>query len=531
VFRSVLGEAAIVGLISSLIGVGLGVLTAIGLKALLRGFGVDLPSGPLIIEPRTVIVGIIVGVGVTVIAAISPARRAVRIAPIAALSTAPASADASLRRRLIVGSVVTVLGALALGVGLSKPKIALVGLGAAALFIGITVLAPALARPLASAIGRPLARLLGVSGRLGRENSMRSPRRTAQTASALMIGLALVSAMAVFGGSAKASATSSVDNAVRADLIISSSSSNSAGTISTRIPALAAAAPGVTASATVYGGQFEVRSSLDTLRALSTDGLAKTVIVQLTSGRLSALSAGDLLIDTTTAKSDHLSVGDRVPVAFALTGRSTMRVGGIYKPNALITSYLVSDTFYRSHFQDPQPGAVLLNGMNPVQLERTVKAALAAYPNVQVQSRAEFEKAQISQVNQLLGLIYALLALAILIALIGIVNTLMLSVFERTREIGLLRAVGMGRRQVRSMVRSESVILALFGAVIGIVIGTGLGIALVAALRNQGIVSTSVPVVTLIVLLVLAGLLGLLAASWPARRAARLDILSAIATE
>ena len=187
VFRSVLGEAAVVGFISSAIGVGLGVLAALGLRALLRGFGIDLPSGPLIIELRTVIVGMLVGVGVTVIAAISPARRAVRIPPIAAIAVTPPSTDASLRRRLTLGAILAVAGVAVLGVGLAAPKIQLVGLGAVALFIGVAILAPALARPVAGAVGRPLARLFGVAGRLGRENSIRSPRRTAQTASALTV--------------------------------------------------------------------------------------------------------------------------------------------------------------------------------------------------------------------------------------------------------------------------------------------------------------------------------------------------------
>jgi putative ABC transport system permease protein len=531
VFRSVLGEAAAVGLVSSGIGVGLGVLAALGLRALLRAFNIDLPSGPLVIEARTVIVALVVGVGVTVLAAVSPARRAVRISPIAAISNQRVESDASLRRRVGVGLSLAVLGAAALGVGLAAPAIALVGIGAVALFVGVAVLAPALARRFSSVIGRPLAALTGVAGRLGRENSMRSPRRTAQTASALMIGLALVSAMAVFGASASRSATSSVDNAISADLIVTTSGSNASGAFSNAVPAVASSVPGVTASSIVYGGEFEVRGSLETLRALSLQGLTKTVILQMTAGSPSALANGGLLIDSTTAHSDHLGVGDTVPVTFARTGPATLRIGGIYKSNALLTKYLVSDAFYRAHFQDPQAGAVLLATAGNPAVERAVTAALAAYPNVQVQSRAQFEKAQTAQVNQLLGLVYALLGLAVIIALIGIVNTLMLSVFERTREIGLLRAVGMKRRQIRTMIRSEAVILAVFGAIIGVVIGAGLGVALVSSLRSQGITDTVVPVGNLVIFLVLSAALGLLAASWPARKASRLDVLMAIATD
>ena len=531
VFRSVLGEAAVVGLVSSLVGLGLGVLAALGLEKLLSGFGVTLPTGSLVFEARTVIVCLVVGVGVTLVSAISPARRAVRIAPVAAVSDQATEEEIPLRRRFIRGGVITVLGVLSLAFGLTKPAVALVGIGAVLIFVGVAMLAPALARPMASFIGRPLARVLGISGRLGRENSMRSPRRTAQTSAALMVGLALVSAIAVFGASLSRSATSSVDNAISADLIVSTTNKNGNGNFSTAIPKAASSVPGVTASSTVYGNQFEVRGSLQSLLGLGTKNLSQTVILNMTAGTARALSSGELLIDTNTANADDLSVGDTVPVRFALTGPATMRIGGIYQPNALAGKYLVSDAFFLAHFQDPLPGAVLLKTDGSPGVQQAVERALAPYPNVQVQTRAQFEASQSAQINQLLGLVYALLALAVLIALIGIVNTLMLSVFERTHEIGLLRAVGMRRRQIRAMIRSESVILAVFGAIIGIIVGTCLGIALVSALHSQGITDTVVPVSNLVVFLILAALLGLLAASWPARRAARLDVLAAIAAE
>jgi putative ABC transport system permease protein len=208
-----------------------------------------------------------------------------------------------------------------------------------------------------------------------------------------------------------------------------------------------------------------------------------------------------------------------------------MRIGGIFEANALIGKYLVSAAFFQSHFSTPLPAAMLLRTNGSGGVDQAVTNALAPYPNVQVQTKAQFEQTQVKSVNQLLGLVYALLALAVLIALIGIVNTLMLSVFERTREIGLLRAVGMRRRQVRAMIRSEAVILAIFGAIIGIVIGTGLGIALVSSLKQQGITDTVVPASSLVIFLLLAALLGLIAASWPARRAAKLDVLAAIAAQ
>jgi putative ABC transport system permease protein len=527
VFGSVLGEAAITGLVSSVIGLGLGVLAALGLQALLRGFGVTLPPGSLVFEPRTVLVGLAVGVGVTVVSAIGPARGAVRIPPVVALDDRQSAASASLRRRFIWGTAVAVIGAVLLGLGLAKPAIQLVGIGAAALFIGVATLSPALARPLSSVIGRPLPRLLGVAGKLGRENSMRNPRRTAQTAAALMVGLALVSAMAVFGASLSKSATSSADQAISADLIVTATGS---GELSNSVPATASAVPGVTASSAVYQGRFEFQNTLTSLTAVSTDHLADTVILRMTAGTPAALAQGELLIDSTTARSKHLSGGDTVQARFARTGPAALRIGGIYQANALIGSYLVSAGFFGAHYSPQPPGALLLR-TNGVAVDNAVTKALAPYQNLQVQTRAQFEQSQVSAVNQLLGLVYALLGLAVIIALIGIVNTLMLSVFERTREIGLLRAVGMGRRQVRAMVRSEAVILAIFGAIVGIVIGTALGLALVASLRQQGITETAVPVTSLLIFLLLSALLGLVAASWPARRAARLDVLAAIATE
>ncbi len=530
VFWAVLAEAAIVGLLASLIGLGLGVLAATGLEALLSGFGITLPSGPLVFETRTVVVALLVGVGVTLIAAISPARRAVRIAPVAALVDHESDQGVTLRRRFVRGGLCGAAGVGVLALGLTKPAIELVGLGAVCVFVSVAQLAPAVARPMSSVLGRPLARLLGAPGKLGRENSMRSPRRTAQTSSALMVGLALISAVAVFGASLSTSATASIDNAISAALVIPPSSP-AAGGFSNSVPATADAVKGVSAASTVYSGEFEFQRSLGTLAGVSPTSVGHTLILRMSTGSPAALATGGLLIDTTTANSDHLAVGDVVGVKFAETGTSTMRIGGIYEANALLGSFLVGDGFFLRHFSVPLPIAVLLETNGSPGVAQRVVAALHGYPNVKIQTRAQFEQSQRAQVNQLLGLIYALLALAVLIALIGIVNTLMLSVFERTREIGLLRAVGMKRRQVRIMIRAESVILAVFGAVIGIVVGTCLGIALSWSLRQQGITDIVVPVRSLLTFLVLAGLLGLGAASWPARRAAKLDVLTAIAAE
>jgi putative ABC transport system permease protein len=536
IFRSVLFEALLLGIGASLLGIGLGVLTASGLEALLKAFGITLPSGSLVFASRTVVAGLLVGVGVTVVSAISPARRAVKIAPIAAISTFEVAQRESSTRRLTIGAVIGVAGILVLTIGLSRAAIQLVGIGAVGIFIAVGTLAPMIARPVSSVLGRPLARILGVSGRIGRENSMRSPRRTAQTSAALMVGMALVSTIAVFGASLSKSATGTVSDAVSADYIISGAASGGPDTgLSLGATEAVAAVPGVSRVTNVYSGQFEISRSLATLSSLAPSDLSSTVILRMTSGAAAtSLAEGQLLIDTNTANTKHLSVGSVVPVTFAETGPTTIRIGGIFKPNALLGSYLTGSAFFHAHFAATTlPVAVLLATSTgaTAPTSAAVKAALRGFPNLNVQTRAEFVKTQQASIDQLLGLIYALLALAILIALIGIVNTLMLSVFERTHEIGLLRAVGMRRRQIRAMIRSEALILSVFGALIGVGVGTGLGVALADSLKQQGITDIVIPFTNLIIFLFLAALLGLVAATWPARRAARLNVLEAIATE
>ncbi len=529
VFGSVLGEAALTGLVASVIGLGLGVLAALGLKALLGAFGIVLPSAPLVFELRTVVVAIAVGVGATVLSAIVPARRAVRIAPVAALASQSDEVTGSVRRRTVVaGTIVGLVGVAAVADGVARPSLSLVGVGALALVIARGLLVPLVTRPVSGVLGRPLARLLGTPARLGRENSMRNPKRTAQTAAALMIGLSLVSTIAVLGASFSKSAKNTVDSAVSADYIVSGKGGFSKSAIGA-----VSHLPGVNTATVVSQGQFEVRGSLSTLVAASTPHLSKTVRLDITAGSgAPAMAAGELLVDTNTSDADHLHVGSTVPVKFAQTGSSTMRVGGIFKANPVLGSYLTGESFFVKHFDNPLPIAVLLSaGPDARRLGPALNRALAPYANVGFKTRAQFEASAQASVNQLLGLVYVLLALAVVIALIGIVNTLMLSVFERTREIGLLRAVGMRRAQVKAMIRSESVIIALFGAVIGVVMGTAVGLALASALRNSGVTTVAVPVPSLIAFLILSAILGLIAAVWPARRAAGLDVLSAIATE
>jgi len=527
VFRSVLTEAALTGLIASILGLGLGVLAALGLRALLSAFGVTLPSAPLVFEARTPIVALIVGVGVTLLAAIMPARRAVRIPPVAALTAHIEDRATMSWERRSAGIGLTVLGALLIISGVARAKIGAVGFGALLLFIAAALLLPLLAGPLSGAIGRPLAAMLGMPGRLGRENSLRNPHRTAQTAAALMIGIALVSTITVLGSSLSASTTDSIDNAIKADYLITSSN------VSNNVAQIARAIPGVGTITKIYHGQFETDGAVQTLVAATPKQLSQTVSLSTTAGdEVPALTAGELLIDTTTARSDHLTVGSVVDATFANTGPTTLRIGAIFKPNTLVGSYVVSDAYFRAHFDNPLPDTLLIrSSAGAGNLEMTLKQALTAYPNLNIRTRKQFEQNEQSQVNGLLGLVYVLLALAVMVALIGIVNTLMLSVFERTREIGLLRAVGMTRGQVKRMIRAESVVIAVFGAVVGVLMGTALGAALAGALRNNGVTDVSIPFGRLILFLIIAALLGLGAATWPARRAAKLDVLQAIATD
>ncbi|MBV9416402.1 MAG: ABC transporter permease, partial [Solirubrobacterales bacterium] len=388
VFRSVLVEAAVTGLIASVVGVGLGVVAALGLKALLGAFGIVLPSAPLVFEPRTAVVAVAVGVGATVASAVIPARRAVRIAPVAALVDPGDDRGAPVpRRKVIAGGAIGLAGVAALMTGVTKPSLVLAGAGAVAVVVARAMLVPLVARPLSGVLGRPLARLLGTPGRLGRENSMRNPGRTAQTATALMIGLSLVSTIAVLGASFSASAKHSVDSALSADYIVSGN-----GGFSRSVVGTVSRLPGVRSTTVIYQGQFEVGGSLSTLVAASPAGLSSTVRLHITDGRGGpAMAAGELLIDANTARADGLHVGSTMPVRFAQTGSSTMRVGGIFKSNPLLGHYLTGAEFFGSHFDNPLPIAVLLSTAPGARgLGAALDRVLVPYANVGEKTRAQF---------------------------------------------------------------------------------------------------------------------------------------------
>ena len=400
------------------------------------------------------------------------------------------------------------------------------------------MLAPLVARPMASAIGRPLAALFGMAGKLGRENSMRSPRRTAQTAAALMVGLALVSTMAVFGASLSRSATSSIDQAISAEYIIISSRSAGGGNVQISASAASAAGrvPGVKAVVDrLRRANSSSRTAVSQLTAISANRLGQTVILRMTSG------TGAPALSRRAAAGRHHDGQQRSPQG------GLGRAGQIRHDRELATCTDRRDLRTATHcIGTTWSGSGTSGPTSPSRCQwpcscdddegrhRThgaTQAGPGAYPGLKIQTRAQFKQAAAGAGEPAAGARLRPPRPGRAIALIGIVNTLMLSVFERTHEIGLLRAVGMRRRQIRAMIRAEAVILSIFGAVIGIVVGTGLGVALAASLKQQGITDVVVPIPNLVVFLIIAALLGLVAASWPARRAAKLDVLAAIAAE
>jgi putative ABC transport system permease protein len=532
VMSSVLLESVVVGLVASIGGILLGMLLAIGLKALIGALGLKLPPTALVIAPRTIIVSLILGTGITVAAAVSPARRASRLAPVEALreSSAPSS---SIRRRVIVGSLIGLVGVGGLLVGLfghvSKAGF-VVGLGAACTFVGVAMLSPLFARPLSTAIGRPFRRR--VSGRLGSENANRNPRRTASTAAALMIGLGLVAFVAVFAASLKQSATSQLDKVLAADLTLSSSQ------FSPFSPQLARDLkqdPDFSVVSPFRQAEAKVRTSDTFVVGVDPSTITQVANIEMDTGSIADLAQpGTVIVSRTEADSKGFSVGDTIQMRFPATGTQNLRVVGTFEPNGLLNDYSISlDTFDRNVTQQLDQ-AVLLKIAPSVPLPearaRLDKTLTESYPSVTAQDQTEFKQQELSAIDQLFAIVYVLLLLSVVISLFGIVNTLGLSIYERIHELGLLRAVGMSRRQVKRMVRVEAVIIAVLGAVLGLVVGVLFGWALQRALSDQG-VELVIPVGQLIGMLVVAALLGVVAAIWPARRAARIDVLAAISYE
>jgi putative ABC transport system permease protein len=526
--RSVLGEAFVTGLFASIVGVGFGIVVAIGLKAAFNAAGASFPPSPIVVKPASLIIPLVLGVLITCLAAYMPARRAAKVPPVAAMrETLPANEE-RMGRRIITGAIVLVVGAAVLAAGLfTGAGIALVGLGALLAFVGVTVLVPLVARPLSSVLGAPLG-AIGPASQLGRGNAMRNPRRTASTASALLVGLALVGAVTTIGASLKASFTHIIDTSVKADYVVGTQNSTISPEAATRIEQ----EPSVASVAAIRTGFMQIDGDVKSVSGVNAGG-ASLVSLKMKQGSVSALDEGKVLIDDKAAKKNHFTVGQQLPVVFARTGPTTLTVGGTYDSNPLAGNYLVGNSVLEGKFATDD-FAVVLAKAKPGQLtaaKTAIDKVAKDFPNVSVKNQVEFKQEQKKQIDGLLTMVLFLLALSVAIALIGIVNTLALSVVERTREIGLLRAVGMQRRQVSRMIRSEAVIVALMGSIIGLLVGVILARALVAALSDTGIDQFAVPVGRLILYLIVAGVFGVVAAIFPARRANKLDVLKAVTTD
>jgi putative ABC transport system permease protein len=532
--RSVLAEALAVGLIGSTVGLGAGYLLAQGLRALFGIIGLDLRNAEFPVEPRTVLVSYAVGVVVTMLAAYLPARRASRIPPVAAMRDDVALPESSLHRRVIAGTVMVVggIGLMVAGfAGDGGAGLTLIGVGMLSILVGVSLMSPVIGRPLVTVLGAAYRRSFGTVGQLAAQNSKRNPRRTAATASALMLGLALVSLMSVLGASAAASTDEALEESLTSQFVVSSVTGTPFA------PAFAEQLREVEGVATV--AQFrqaypEVDGSAAYVGATDADDFAAATEFPLADGALERLRPGTTIVTASHAERRGVGVGDTLEMEFQ-GGAVPLEVVGVFGVGAAVPAdYLVTmDTLQKGGLA-PLDSMLFVNKTDDADaaaVRADVEEILADLPLVTVADPAEFAEQQKEQINFFLNIIYALLGLAVIIAVLGIVNTLALSVIERTREIGLLRAVGLSRPQLRRMVRLESVLVAVLGAVLGVLMGIAFGVALQRAIADQGITVLAVPWARLSVFVLVAGFVGVLAAVFPARRAARLDVLRAISTE
>ena len=532
VSRSVLLEAIVVGLIGSVLGITVGVGLAYGLRALLNSFNVGLPSGALRLEVRTVVVALIVGVGVTLVSAYAPARRAAKTPPVAAMRAEFASTGTSLRVRTIIGVVLAVISAALLAGGFAASSAgsgaSLVGLGALGMILALLFGAPALSRPVVGALGAVLTHPFGEVGRLARTNAVRNPRRTAATAFALTLGLVLVTAIAVLGASTKSSINALIDNNVTADFILLG---NNQFPVPPGVSPAVAAVDGVSSVVSLHNVDVRIKGKQATGSAV--DGVLRGVQrYQIVSGR-DDITGNNMIASQTYAEDHGWRVGSPVTMVSGDGRTVTPTVAGIYADDDLMGPWVLSGSVYDQVTPAADRGdVVVLVKARPGADLTTLRAGLESATNpfliVQVEDREQFKGSQAKQINGLLAILYGLLALAIVIAVLGIINTLALSVVERRRELGMLRAIGMVRGQVRRTVYVESTLIALFGAIVGVALGLILGTLFVHTLRHEGLAHIAVPWGQIILLLVVSGLVGVGAALWPAFRSARTPPLAAI---
>jgi putative ABC transport system permease protein len=543
--RSVLIEALLLGLVGSILGFGAGIGLAIGLMALMGAFGMNLSTEDLTIGASVPVIGIVLGVVVTLVAAYFPARRAGRITPMAALQDDGIPTDTrSGRPRAIIGGVLTALGAGALALTATADSAGVggqyLGLGVLLTLVGLVLFAPTLVGGVVTGLSSILLRGFGSIGRMAERNALRNPRRTGATASALMIGLALVSALAVVGASMVSSASKEIDKSIGADFILQTSN------WMTILPPAAEAVH----NADHIQQVVEVRltegqvtdSSDDTFKqdfSIVDPAFPSVMKIEVQEGSLEdALLPGGVAIDADRAESRDIALGDELPVTLENGEATTLEVRAFTEPSTGFEgapSYVSAETAAQSvPAQDmPLPSLILAlaDEDQQDQARASLEKSLEAHPEIEVRDQADYKQMIKDQVGQLLNMTYGLLALAIIVAILGVVNTLALSVVERTREIGLMRAIGLSRRQLRRMIRLESVVIALFGALLGVAMGLGWGAAAQQILAMEGMEVMEIPWSTIITVFIGAAFVGLLAALLPAFRAGRMNILNAIATE
>jgi putative ABC transport system permease protein len=538
VLSSVVIEALFVGFAASIVGLFSGVAVAQGLKLMIKAIGFDMPEGSVVFTANTAIVSLVVGVAITVVAALSPARKAAKVPPVAAMqSVFVGSTGYGSKQRIFVGAGVLALGMGALFAGLFGDvdnALSIVGLGALLVFFGVSILGRTVSLPLSRVLGWPVAKLRGLTGALARENAMRNPKRTAASASALMIGVGLVAFITILASSTTKSINATIDRAFTGDFAIDPGVGMNGGVDAGLAPKLNAL-PEVQAATGLRMGIAKVNGSVEMLAAVDPNTAFELFDPKIIEGSKSDLNNVDTIaIFKDVARDKNLKVGDKVPAVFKDAGEKQLTVAMIYGEDRPAGDYVLGMPTYEANFAnryDMQLFVKKAANVSTADAMAAVKAVVSDYPGVTVLDQQGYKDAQAAPINQMLALVYALLALAIVIALLGIGNTLALSIFERTRELGLLRAVGMTRSQLRSTIRWESVIIAMQGTVLGLLIGLFFGWSLVRALSDQGIDQFSAPIRSLTVVVVLAWLAGVVAAILPGRRAAKLDVLKAVVTE
>ncbi len=540
VLTSVLVEAFVIGTLASVIGLFGGLLLAKALNSLLVSFGIDLPQAATVFKARTIIVALVVGIIITMIAAVRPALRSTRVPPIAAAregALLPPSRWAKYGTQAAAATILIAVAMMLVGSLVSSlstgVRLLAVGIGAIALFLGVAMLAPKLVPPLVRVLGWPSARIGGSAGQLAQGNSGRNPARTASTASALMIGLALVTLVGVLAAGLKSRFEGSVTKAFAADYAITAE--NNFSPIGLASEKAVRTVRGVTVVSGVRAGTARAFGSNINLTAVEPN-VASVIKIDWQDGSqqvTAQLGSDGAFVAKDYATANHLQVGSPISVETP-TGRVLdLRLAGITNPPKGGSPYgdvTISQALFDSLFQNPQNLFTLVKMQGGVTPSNThaLTAALSGFPDAKVANRTQFINNQLSGLNTLLNLLYVLLSLSIVVSLFGIVNTLVLTVFERTRELGMLRAVGMSRRQVRRMIRHESVITALLGAAFGIPLGIVLALIVGAAI---GFTAFTIPVGTLIVFIIASVIAGLIAAIWPARRAGRLNVLAALSYE